>query len=87
MLYPNPVAGSGVKVLPPAYAGTADVRIEVLTVTFRKVLDQTFPDVPAGTAVTVPLDDSWGHPLADGLYYVVVEVNGKKTIAELLILR
>lgn len=74
-------------ILPPAYNGLQAVRVEVFTLSFRKVLDTTFTAVPAGTAVSITLEDRWGHPLADGLYYVVVTVNGKHFTAKLLILR
>jgi hypothetical protein len=43
--------------------------------------------VPPGVAVTVELKDNWGKPFADGLYYVVVTVDGKRSIAKLLVLR
>lgn len=87
MVYPNPSRGSSVSVLPPAYSGVADVRVEVFTTAFRKALDETFPNAPSGTAVTIPLTDSWGHPLANGLYYVVATVNGRQSIGKLLVLR
>ncbi len=87
VVYPNPVTGSNANVLPPTYSGTADVRAEIFTIAFRKVLDETFSNLPAGTAVTLTLDDQWGHPLANGLYYVVITVNGKHSVAKLLVLR
>lgn len=87
VLYPNPVTGPAVNVLAPAYSGSQDVRVEIFTLSFRKVLDETFPKVTSGTALNVPLTDSFGHPLADGLYYVVVTVNGGHSTAKLLVLR
>jgi len=87
VIYPNPVTGGGVNILPPAYSGSQDVRIEIFTLSFRKVFDQTFQAVASGTTINLPLTDSFGHPLADGLYYVVVTVNGRHSIAKLLILR
>lgn len=86
-VYPNPVTGPAVNILPQAYGGTQDVRVEIFTLAFRKVLDETFLSIPSGTSVRVTLDDQWGHPLADGLYYVVVTVNGKHSTAKLLVLR
>jgi hypothetical protein len=87
LIYPNPVTGSSVNVLPPAYSDNRDVRIEIFTLSFRKVLGETFPNIPPGTAVKVTLDDQWGRPLADGLYYVVVTIEGKRYIGKLLVLR
>jgi hypothetical protein len=87
VLYPNPVAGPTVNVLPPAYSGVSDVQVEIFTTAFRKVQDETFANVPPGVAVTVELKDKWGAALADGLYYVVVIVDGHRSIAKLLVLR
>lgn len=64
-----------------------DVRIEIFTTAFRKVQDQTFPHVPAGGKVALELKDKWGHPLASGLYYVVVSFQGHKMVEKLLVLR
>ncbi len=87
VLFPNPVTGPTVNLLPPAYPGTGEVRVEIFTIAFRKVLDKPFPDLPAGTAVTIPLNDSWGDPLANGLYYIVVDVGAEHSVGKLLILR
>jgi hypothetical protein len=87
VIYPNPAKGDTVNVLPPTHAGMEDMRVEIFTSAFRKVLDETFASVPPGVAVTVELKDQWGASLADGLYYVVVTVNGKRSIAKLLVLR
>jgi hypothetical protein len=86
VVFPNPVTGPTVNVLPPAHQGTADVRIEIFTLGFRKVQDHTYLNVPDGTSVVVELKDRSGNPLANGLYYVVVTVNGQRSIAKLLIL-
>ena len=87
VLFPNPAFGPSVNVLPPSYTDSQDVRVEIFTLSFRKVLDTAIPNTPSGTAVTVILDDRWGKPLADGLYYVVVTVNGGHSVGKLLILR
>ncbi len=86
-LYPNPVPGGTVNILPPSYPGLSKVRIEVFTVNFRKVVDWTEDSVPSGTALHLPLVSRWGGPMANGLYYVVVTTNGGKTIGKLLVLR
>jgi hypothetical protein len=87
VIYPNPAKGDTVNLLPPAHSGMEDVRVEIFTSGFRKVQDEVVPSVPPGVAVTVELKDRWGRPLADGLYYIEVTVNGKHYFAKLLVLR
>lgn len=86
VIYPNPVTGTTVNILPPAYVGSQNIQVEIFTVSFRKVLDENFPNLSAGMALKITLVDQWGHALADGLYYMVVTVNGKHSTAKLLIL-
>jgi hypothetical protein len=86
-IYPNPVTGPTVVILPPLYNGIMNVRIEVFTLAFRKAQDMTYPTLPSGMAVTLSLTDRSGNPLANGVYYVVVTVNGRRSIGKLLVLR
>lgn len=74
-------------ILPPAYNGSSDVRVQVFTLAFRKIQDTTFPGVPEGTAVTVRLADRFGTPLANGLYYVAVQTSRGRSVSKLLVLR
>jgi beta-glucanase (GH16 family) len=87
VIYPNPVTGPSVNVLPKAYSGVSNVEVEIFTISFRKVQEETFPNVPPGVAVTLQLTDKWGTPLANGLYYLVVIADGQRSSAKLLILR
>jgi hypothetical protein len=87
VVYPNPAPGPTVNVLPPAYAGSSNVRIEIFTAAFRKVQDETFTNIPSGTAVTITLADRMGSPLANGVYYLVVTTSKGRTIGKLLIQR
>ena len=87
VIYPNPVTGPTVNVLPPAYSGVADVQVEIFTIAFREVQNEFFRSVPSGTAVKVELTDRRGTSLADGIYYVVVIVDGHRSIGKLLIIR
>lgn len=87
VVYPNPVTGPTVSVLPPAYQGLGDVRVEIFTIAFRKVQDETFWNVPSGKPVTVELTDRRGAPLADGVYYIVVTVDGHRSTGKLLVIR
>ena len=80
-------------VLPPSYPGTADVKVRIYTLAFRKVLEQNFPQIPL-EPVALPLTDNGGSPLASGLYYVVVTVDSAgagqaslRSVAKLLLLR
>jgi hypothetical protein len=87
VLFPNPAPGGGSATLQVNLAAPGNVRIQVFTVSFRKVLDKTVPNIPAGVQdLTFPLVDKDGTALADGLYYVVVTANGKRWILKLLIL-
>ena len=86
VIYPNPATGPTVNVLPPAYTGTKDVRVEIFTAAFRRVQDTTFANQPGGVAVTIKLTDRFGVPLANGLYYVVVIIDGHRSFAKLLVL-
>jgi hypothetical protein len=86
VIYPNPSNGSPINVLPPAFTGLSEIRIQIFTTAFRKVLDVVYPHEPYGP-ITLTLDDNWGKPLADGLYYVVIQTPGGRSILKLLVLR
>ena len=86
-IYPNPVTGPTVQVLPPLYNGISKVRVEVFTLAFRKVQDTTYPSLPSGTAVTLNLTGKDGNPLANGIYYVVVTTDYGRAIGKMLVLR
>ena len=87
VIFPNPVTGPTVGILPPAFTGSEEVRIEIFTLAFRRVLDETIPHMPSGTAITINLTDRWGRPLANGVYYVILTIDGHHSAAKLLILR
>jgi len=87
ILYPNPSTGGPISVHIPGLTGVSNIQVEIFTSAFRKVKSEFFPQVPAGTDVTIQLTDSWGNPLASGLYYVVVITNEGRAIGKLLILR
>jgi hypothetical protein len=87
VIYPNPAPGGTVNILPPAYGGISNVRIEIFTAAFRKVQDEVFTNIPSGTAVTIALTDRMGSPLANGVYYIVVTTSRGRAIGKLMILR
>jgi hypothetical protein len=64
------------------------VTIEVFTTAFRRVNEITLFNVPAGlNDIALPLTDREGAPLANGLYYVVVQTPQGRFVTKLLILR
>ena len=67
--------------------GTADVRVEIFTLAFRKVQERTFQRVPEGSDISVELRDRGGYELANGLYYVRVQVGAQHQIVKLLVMR
>jgi hypothetical protein len=87
ILYPNPVSGPGPVELSVPLTAASNVQVTVLTTAFRKVNQLEYKDIQPGTPVPVPLTDEWGHPLADGLYYVVVTAQGQQWVLKLLIIR
>jgi hypothetical protein len=86
-IYPNPVTGPTVQILPPPYVGIQTVRVEIYTLAFRKVQDHSYGPMASGTPIPIQLTGPSGNPLANGVYYVVVTVNGHRSVGKLLILR
>ncbi len=74
-------------ILPQDYSGTSDVKVQIFTVAFKLVAEKTFQSVPHGVTVTMDMIDSWGEPLASGLYYVQVTTKKNTAIAKLMIIR
>ena len=88
VIYPNPADGTQtVSVHVPGRTGESDIKVQIFTLAFRLVQQQVFEKTPLGTDVQIDLKDKNGTPLASGLYYVVVTVDGKRTVGKLLILR
>jgi len=87
VIYPNPVSGPTVNVIPKPYSGISDVEVRIFTTTFRKVNEENFSNVPSGVAVTLTLIDERGTPLANGLYYLVVKTDSGTAIGKLLVLK
>jgi hypothetical protein len=87
VIYPNPVKGDGpVSIRLPNYAGIAKVTVTVFTTAFRRVNE--FPVTQAGGSdVALPLSDRTGEPLANGLYYVLIQTPLGKSVEKLLVLR
>jgi hypothetical protein len=86
VVFPNPSNGGPVQVLPPAYRGLSGIKIQLFTIAFRKVKEQTYPPQAYGPVTVIP-DDNWGNPLASGLYYLVITGDFGRSVTKLLILR
>ena len=88
-LFPNPATGSGPVTLQLTLTSPAQqVTITVYTTSFRRVNGITLPDLPAGTRdIALSLTDRSGVPLANGLYYILVQTPQGRFIVKLLVLR
>ena len=88
VIYPNPWRGQDPVEVQLWLQEAGPVQMRIFTTSFRKVADQTYPDLPAGPQkLELDLKDSRGNPLADGLYYVVVKAPTRSDTTKLLILR
>ena len=88
VLYPNPSNGTAPVNFSITLTAASGVRVQIFTVSLRKVKDMTFPNQPVGTStVSMDLTDNAGYPLANGLYYVVVQTNPNRWVEKLLVLR
>ena len=65
----------------PGRTGISDVTVQIFTVAFRLVQQEDFEQVPVGADVTIELSDKTGTPLASGLYYVVVTIDGNPSVS------
>ena len=86
---PNPVKGGGtVRVWWVPQGSQSPHRIYLVT-----VADRVLRRIDAGSLVPdrdfidLELKDRWGRPLANGLYYVVVERAGRSDVGKLVVLR
>jgi hypothetical protein len=67
-------------------SNTSNVKIQIFTTALREVQTIKVAQV-TGDSLSVPLIDKGGHPLADGLYYFVIQINGNRWIDKVLVLR
>jgi hypothetical protein len=86
--YPNPAHDSSVQVQLSFGESDTHGRLELLTVSGRKVQEISLGTVqPGPLTVTLPLTDSRGVPLANGVYFLVVRTTTWQATAKLLVLR
>jgi pectate lyase len=86
--FPNPAPGPTVMISFTLRDNASWAHIEIFTTAFREVNQVNLSNVPAGAQlVSIPLTDSHGAPLANGVYYVVVVNRQGRAIGKILILR
>jgi len=85
VVYPNPVTSSTANLQLPV-SNAVNVKIQIFTLAFREVQTVTVAQV-AGSSMSISMIDKSGIPLADGLYYFVIQVNGQKWVNKILLLR
>ncbi len=88
--YPNPVQGAGPVSIRLRFPTFSTVEWSVFTTAFRKILDVSNPVTGKDATLVWNLEDCWGQPVADGLYYIRVQVDGPvmgTTILKVLVLR
>ncbi len=89
-LFPNPLKGDGytnISICPSGHPYVGRVTVSVFTVAFRRVAGWDIPAWTPGNDIQLPSLDLGGVPLANGLYYVVVDMSGNKTVLKWLIFR
>jgi hypothetical protein len=86
IVYPNPSTSSGTVQVAVPLTTTSDVTLEVFTTNFRKIIHQTYPQTFAGTDLRLELKGDHGERLANGLYYILAQAQGKRWIMKLLVI-
>lgn len=85
VVYPNPATGS-TTTIQLADPNATSVKVQIFTIAFREVQTITTSQVFGGS-LTVSLSDKGGRPLADGLYYFVIQCNGGRWVNKVLVMR
>lgn len=80
--YPDPVTGPYPVTVNVQVPGNSTVSMDVFTLAFRKIANQT-KDISNTGSVTWNLQDSWGTPVADGLYYLRIQVTGPQPLTKI----
>jgi hypothetical protein len=71
----------------PGYSGRATVTVQIVTTAFRLVNQKSFANQAGGSLISLPVTDKKGTPLANGLYYLIVQSPAGRLIEKLLVLR
>ncbi len=82
--YPNPVSGTGPLSIPVQAPTGSMAHWTVYTTAFRKVYDHT-QSIPGNNGIlSWDLRDTWGSPVANGVYYIRVAVTGLTSGTQIL---
>ena len=87
VLYPNPTNGQPVTLELAGITTNTSIKVQVYTLAFRKVQDETMGISPATPWVVIQPVDRGNNLLANGVYYVVVTTPAKRSVLKLLVLR
>ena len=89
VIWPNPLENGAAPQLQLSFASTVhSLQVKVFTTSFRKVKEWDSQEIPAGVrTVPWPAVDQNGIPLANGLYYVMVQADTNRWVWKWLILR
>jgi len=87
VVFPNPVTSANTVQVAVPLTATSDVTLEVFTTNFRKVIHHSYPQTYVGTSLSLELNDDWGGRLANGLYYILAQGQGKHWVIKLLVIR
>ncbi|HJT24317.1 MAG TPA: right-handed parallel beta-helix repeat-containing protein [bacterium] len=83
VVYPNPWTGTGPLKLSVNLANGGDVKVKLMTSTFRKVEQEVFTNLPPGSdTLTLNIPN-----IANGVYYLEVEAPGQRWVLKLLVLK
>ncbi len=82
--YPNPATGTVPVSVSVEVPGPSSVSLDVFTTAFRKVVSQPPIQVTGSSNLHWDLKDNWGNPVADGLYYVRIQVSGIQPTVKIL---
>ena len=82
--YPNPVGGTGYLSIPIQAPTGSTTHWTVYTTAFRKIYDQTQSIPENNLILSWNLKDTWGGPVANGVYYVRVQVMGLTSATKIL---
>jgi len=87
VLYPNPTHGQPVTLEVAGITTNTSIKVQVFTLAFRKVQDETVGVSPSAPWVVIQPVDRGNNLLANGVYYVVVTTPAKRSVLKLLVLR
>jgi hypothetical protein len=87
-IYPNPCKNGGTTNIFLNLAGSGNIRVRVWTVAYRKIADWNYYAWTSGlSSFSLPLNDQWGNPLSNGLYYLVVDKPDGRAIFKMIVIK